>query len=66
MDNATAHPQDLDDDIPDGLDFLKVKFLPPNTTPLLQLMNQQVISYFKNCMGEHSSESVLNWPMTRS
>ena len=28
-------------------DFIKVKFLPPNTTPLLQPMDQQVISNFK-------------------
>ena len=27
MDSATAHPKDLDDDLPDGLDFIKVKFL---------------------------------------
>ena len=30
MDNATAHPQDLD--LPDGLDFIKVKYLPSNTS----------------------------------
>ena len=23
MDNATAHPLDLDDDLPDGFDFIK-------------------------------------------
>ena len=38
MDNATAHPQDLDGDLPDGFEFIKVKFLSPNTTPLLQPM----------------------------
>ena len=31
-------------DIPDGFDLIKVKFLPPNTTPLLQPLHQQVIS----------------------
>ena len=36
MDNATAQPQDLDDDLPDGFDFVTVKFIPPNTTTLLQ------------------------------
>ena len=46
MDNATAHSQDLDDGLPDGFDFIKVKFLPPNETPLLQPMDQQVISNF--------------------
>ena len=29
MDNATTHTQDLDDDLPGGFDFIKVKFLPP-------------------------------------
>ncbi|XP_069956616.1 tigger transposable element-derived protein 1-like [Cherax quadricarinatus] len=29
------------------MSFIKVKFLPPNTTPLLQPMDQQVISNFK-------------------
>ena len=46
MDNAIAHPQDLDEDLPNGFDFIKVKFLPPNTITLLQPMNQQVISNF--------------------
>ena len=32
MDNATAQPRDLDDDLPDGFDVIKVKFLPPNAT----------------------------------
>ena len=27
MDNATAHPQDLDDDLPDGFNFITVKTL---------------------------------------
>ena len=44
MDNVTAHPRDLDEDIPDGFDFIKVKLLPPNTTSLLLPMDQQVIS----------------------
>ena len=47
MDNATAHPQDLNDDLPDAFDFIKVKFLLPNTTPLPQPMDQQVISNLK-------------------
>ena len=47
MDNATSQPQDLDDDLPDGYDFIKVKFLQPNMTPLLQPMDQQVISNLK-------------------
>ena len=59
MDNVTARPQDLDDDIPDGFDSIKVKFIPPNTTSLLQLMNKQVISNIKSSVREHSPESAL-------
>ena len=47
MDDATAHPQDIDDDLPDGLDFIKVKSLPHNTTHLLQPMDQHVIFNFR-------------------
>ena len=43
MDNANAHHHDLDDDLPDAFDLIKVKFLPPNVIPLLQPMDQQVI-----------------------
>nr|XP_032835765.1 tigger transposable element-derived protein 1-like isoform X1 [Petromyzon marinus]XP_032835766.1 tigger transposable element-derived protein 1-like isoform X1 [Petromyzon marinus] len=47
MDNAPAHPPCLEDDLLEEFEFIKVKFLPPNTTPLLQPMDQQVISNFK-------------------
>ena len=47
MNNTTAHPQDLDDNIHDGFHLIKVKSLPPNTSPLPQPIDQQVISYFK-------------------
>ncbi|XP_023240159.1 tigger transposable element-derived protein 1-like [Centruroides sculpturatus] len=47
MDNAPAHPPNLEDNLDSEHDFIKVKFLPPNTTPLLQPMDQQVISNFK-------------------
>ena len=46
MANATAHPLDLDDDLRDGFDFIKLKFLPSYATPLLHPMDQQVISSF--------------------
>ncbi|PNF35334.1 hypothetical protein B7P43_G02588 [Cryptotermes secundus] len=46
MDNAPAHPPDLQDDL-EEFKFIKIQFLPPNTTPLLQPMDQQVISNFK-------------------
>ena len=47
MDNAPAHPPGLEDDLTDEYSFIKVKFLPPNTTPLIQPMDQQVIANFK-------------------
>ena len=43
LDNATGHPQS----ICDSYSHIKVIFLPPNTTPLLQPMDQGVISTFK-------------------
>jgi len=43
MDNAPAHPPDLMEELPDEFSFIKVCFLPPNVTPLLQRMDQQVI-----------------------
>lgn len=47
MDNAPAHPPDVMEDLPLSFRFVQVHFLPPNTTPLLQPMDQQVISNFK-------------------
>nr|XP_053631974.1 tigger transposable element-derived protein 1-like [Cherax quadricarinatus] len=47
MDNAPAHPPDLEEQIVEEFSFITVKFLPPNTTPLVQPMDQQVISNFK-------------------
>ncbi|CAH2218914.1 tigger transposable element-derived 1-like [Pelobates cultripes] len=47
MDNAPAHPLGLEEDLLEDFNFIKVMFLPPNTTPLHQPMDQQVISNFK-------------------
>ena len=47
MDNAPAHPSGLQDYVLLELDFITIKFLPPNTTPVIQPMDQQVISNFK-------------------
>lgn len=47
MDNAPAHPPNVEEDLDPTYNFIKIKFLPPNTTPLLQPMDQQVISNFK-------------------
>ncbi|GLV37474.1 hypothetical protein CBL_10560 [Carabus blaptoides fortunei] len=45
--NAPAHPPDLEEDLTGEYSFIQVRFLPPNTTPLIQPMDQQVISNFK-------------------
>lgn len=46
LDNAPGHTPNLYDEILEHFKFIKVFYLPPNTEPLLQLMEQQVIS---NC-----------------
>ena len=43
LDNAPGHPPDLDESNPD----VKVVYLPPNTTSILQPMDQGVIANFK-------------------
>ncbi|XP_014790984.1 tigger transposable element-derived protein 1-like [Octopus bimaculoides] len=47
LDNAPAPPSSLEDDILDEFKFIKVLYLSRNTTPILQPMDQQVISNFK-------------------
>lgn len=47
MDNASAHPPGLQDDLLEEFEFIRINFLPPNPTLLLQPMDQQVISNFK-------------------
>ncbi|XP_034962830.1 tigger transposable element-derived protein 1-like isoform X3 [Zootoca vivipara] len=47
VDNAPAHPPSLEGELVEEFSFIDVKFLPPDTTPLLQPMDQQVISNFK-------------------
>ncbi|XP_069188071.1 tigger transposable element-derived protein 1 isoform X1 [Procambarus clarkii] len=46
LDNTPAHPPQMQDLFPEN-QFITIKFLPPNTTPLLQPMDQKVIANFK-------------------
>ena len=46
MDNS-VHPPGFDNNLLEEFEFIKVKFLPLNTTPVVQPMYQQVISNFK-------------------
>lgn len=47
LDNAPAHPPGLQDDLLEEFNFIKIQFLPPKSTMLLQPMNQQIIYNFK-------------------
>ncbi|GFY63055.1 tigger transposable element-derived protein 1 [Trichonephila inaurata madagascariensis] len=47
LDNAPGHPKDLKDDLLTDFPWLTVQFLPPNTTSLIQPMDQEVITAFK-------------------
>ena len=60
LDNAPAHPPGLEDDILDEYKFIKVLYLPPNTTPILQPMDQQVISNFKKLYTKHLFRQCFN------
>ena len=69
LDNASSHPEDLESILEIQFDFIKVQFLPPNTTSIIQPMDQQVISCFKKLYTRavfhrlfevtHSSEKTL-------
>lgn len=45
LDSSPAHPPNLED-ILEEFEFIKVLYLPSNTTLILQPMDQQVISNF--------------------
>ncbi|XP_068238457.1 tigger transposable element-derived protein 1-like [Palaemon carinicauda] len=47
LDNAPAHPPSLHEGIAAQYSFIRIPYLPLNTTPLLQPMDQQGISKFK-------------------
>ncbi|GFT27189.1 tigger transposable element-derived protein 1 [Nephila pilipes] len=53
LDNAPAHPPGLEDNLLDEFKFIKIVYLPPNTTSTLQPMDQQVISNFKKLLTKH-------------
>ncbi|GFS40886.1 PAN2-PAN3 deadenylation complex catalytic subunit PAN2 [Nephila pilipes] len=53
LDNAPAQPPGLEDDPLDEFKFIKIVYLPPNTTSTLQPMDQQVISNFKKLFTKH-------------
>ena len=47
MDNAPGHPKDLEEELAADYGWLKLLFMPPNTTSIIQPMDQQVIANFK-------------------
>jgi hypothetical protein len=47
LDNAPGHPKDLEDNLLTDFPWLTVQFLLPNTTSLIQSMDQEVIAGFK-------------------
>ncbi|XP_061622154.1 tigger transposable element-derived protein 1-like [Phyllopteryx taeniolatus] len=53
LDNAPAHPHNLEDDILEDFKFIKVFYLPPDTTTILQPMDQQVVCNFKKLFTKH-------------
>ncbi|GFU02706.1 tigger transposable element-derived protein 1 [Nephila pilipes] len=53
LNNAPAHPPGLEDDLLDEFKFIKIVYVPPNTTSTLQPMDQQVISNFKKLFTKH-------------
>ncbi|XP_035209955.1 tigger transposable element-derived protein 1-like [Stegodyphus dumicola] len=47
FDNAPSHSKDLEEILQENYPFIKVQYLPPNTTSILQPMDQQVIANFR-------------------
>lgn len=47
VDNAPGHPKNIQEELNNEFNFIKFVFLPPNTTSLIQPMDQMVISNFK-------------------
>ncbi|XP_068235801.1 tigger transposable element-derived protein 1-like [Palaemon carinicauda] len=53
LDNAPGHPPGLEEDNLVEFRFIMVLYFPPSTTPLLQPMDQQIISNFKTLYTKH-------------
>lgn len=47
IDNAPVYTKRVQDNILEEFSFIKIVYFPPNTTPILQPMDQQVISNFQ-------------------
>ncbi|XP_068224266.1 tigger transposable element-derived protein 1-like, partial [Palaemon carinicauda] len=60
LDNVSAHSPGLEDDIIDQFKFIRVLYLPPNTTLIRQPMDQQVISNFKKLYTKHLFKQCFN------
>ncbi|XP_068236905.1 tigger transposable element-derived protein 1-like [Palaemon carinicauda] len=57
---CTRSPPGLEDDIINEYKFIRVLYLPPNTTPILQTMDQQVISNCKTLYIKHLFKQCFN------
>ena len=66
LDNAPAHPPGLENDLVDEFNFIQVEYQPPNTTPLIQPMDQQVIANLKKTLLKPCFVSVFKSLMTLS
>jgi hypothetical protein len=60
LDNAPGHPPGLEEDLEAEFNFIKIKFLPVNTTSILQPMDQQVISNFKKLYTKHMFQTCFD------
>ena len=62
LDNAGCHPPDLDT----ILNHVEVRYMPPNTTPLIQPMDQGVIYSFKRAFMERYYSKMIDYVMSHT